>query len=126
MNNKRIQLDNIYRESLFTLIVYVLKTFSSYEKPMTIPEISNRIYQITGQVYSINTVKRYLYDLLDIMTINSDYENMNQILNAFLYSYGGIVHVIINPTSKNAVTLLGFFFIKLIHQFIKNQICAIL
>lgn len=101
MGEKRIQLEHIYRESLMTLIIHVLKTFSSKDSPISIPEISNGIYTITGQIYSINTIKRYFYDLLDIMTANTDYGNMNQMLNAFIYAYGGYVREIHNTSNKN-------------------------
>lgn len=86
---KRNQLEGIYNKSLFTLIIHVLKTLSSKEFPMSVPDIINGIFTITGQTHSVNTVRRHMKDMMDIY--NSDNDDYSEMKNAFIYSYGGII-----------------------------------
>ena len=118
---KREQLANIYRQSLFSLIVHILKTLSSKTHPLSVPDITAALLSITQQSYNVNTVRRHLSSMIEIFAADesSEYIDMK---NAFISCYGGIIHEIDNSIGVNMKNT--YYFEPLLSAGDVNMLCA--
>ena len=121
---KREQLESIYRQSLISLIIHILKTLSSKETPLSIPEITNELKNITLEDYNANTIRRHIDSIVEIFSSDNTgkYANMK---NAFIYSYGGIIYEVSDPYCRAKVNSRNkYYFDPLLSAGDVNMLCA--
>lgn len=116
----REQLEKIYRESLYTLIINVLKTMSTKDNPLSVKDIIGHLLNITGQLYNTGTVRRHINDIIEIYA--DEDEEYLYIKNAFMYSFSGIVHEV--NTSKTGNSRFKYYFEALLSDSDVNMLCA--
>ena len=126
---KRNQMPVIYRQSIYSLIIHILKTLSSKNHPLTISDIINSLQTITAEQFDTNTIKRNIENMVEIF--NSDpSDNYDEMRIAFINSYGGMIHrtetsaAKIDPNRKKAYKKYQYYFEPLLSLSDINMLCA--
>ncbi len=101
---------NFVTQLEISLLIYVLKKFSSKEKPLYASKIAQYIGLITGEVHSPKTIKRKLDMLCQLQ--NSEDEDAEMLSNTLFHTFGGSVMEATNEDAPNIKTVHARFYFQ--------------